>query len=316
MVMPLRIIFFGTPAFATVSLEALLTSAHKVCAVITQPDRPSGRGQLVHPPPVKTTAVSHGLPVLQPERLLEPALLDAVGSWQPDLAVVASYGKLIPEALLNVPRLGTINVHASLLPLYRGAAPVHRAIIDGMTVTGVSIMRVTRELDAGPVFARVKRSIGADETSELVEHDLAILGADLLVDVVNRLANGTIDERPQDTRAATYAMRLTKVDGLIDWSLSATAIHNRVRGLYSWPHAYSFLDGHRLVLLRTRPEPASGGTAPGTVLESAMGVLAVATGRAGRLVVEVLRLDGRRPMAARDYLAGHPIAPGERFSNS
>lgn len=316
MVVPLRTAFFGTPGFAVPALEALLGSPHQVCGVVTQPDRPSGRGRKVQVSPVKAVATARGLPVLQPERLDETTVAETLRAWRLDVGVVVAYGKLIQQSLLDVPRLGMVNVHASLLPRYRGASPVHRAVIDGAPVTGVSIMRVTRELDAGAVFATAERPIGPDETSEAVERDLATLGARLLVGVLDQLAAGTATEQPQDERLATYAPRLSKADGLIDWMLPAVAIHNRIRGLYPWPHAYSFLGGHRLVLLRTRPEADGHDAKPGTVLEASKDTLTVATGHGGRLGVEALQLDGRRPMTAREYLAGHPVAPGARFAGS
>ena len=312
MVTPLRTAFFGTPAFAVPTLEALLASPHEVCVVLTQPDRPSGRGGTVRPSPVKALAIARGVPVLQPERLRAPAVAEALADWRLDVGVVAAYGKLIPPQLLAIPRLGVLNVHASLLPKYRGASPVHRAVMGGEAVTGVTIMRVIEQLDSGATFAQATRSIGPDETSDAVERDLARLGASLLIVVLDRLVAGRASEEPQDDRLATFAPRLTKADGLIDWTRSAEAIHNHVRGLHPWPHAYSWLEGRRLVLLRTRPDGDTGGPEPGTVLEASKDVLDVATGR-GRLRVLSLQPEGRRPMSAREFLAGHQVEPGARF---
>jgi methionyl-tRNA formyltransferase len=315
MVTPLRAVFFGTPKFAVPTLEALVASSHTVCGVITQPDRPRGRGRKIYPSPVKAAAEAHEIPVLQPVRLSESPIAEALRAWQIDVGVVAAYGKLIPEILLDLPRLGMINVHASLLPRHRGASPVHHAIIGGDAVTGVTIMRVARDLDAGATFARAEREIASDETTEEVERDLATLGARLLVDVLDSLASGTTIETPQDDRHATYAPRLTKADGVIDWTLPAQAIHNRVRGLHTWPHAYSAIEGRRVVLLRTRAMPGGGHELPGTVVEPSRASLTVATGHGGRLAIDIVQLDGRRPMTVRDFLAGHPIAPGARFAN-
>jgi methionyl-tRNA formyltransferase len=313
MVTPLRIAFFGTPQFAVPTLQGLLASRHPVAGVVTQPDRPRGRGQKVTDAPVKALALEHGLPVFQPQRLREPQVLETVRVWQPDLGVVAAYGKIIPEALIDLPRLGMINVHASLLPKYRGAAPVHRAVIDGETETGVTIMRLVRELDAGNMIAKVKRPIGPDETSDVVERDLAEIGASLLVEVVDRMAAGSVDEERQDFMLATYAPRLTKEEGLIDWTLPASYIHNRVRGLYPWPHAYTYLGGHRVILLKTRVEDEPASEPPGTIIAVTRDAIHVATGHEWRLAIEGLQPEGRRPMTAREFLAGHPVQPGARL---
>ena len=313
MVSALRIAYFGTPHFAVPTLQRLLASRHPVVGVVTQPDRPRGRGQKITDAPVKVLALEHGLPVFQPQRLREPGVLETIREWQPDLGVVAAYGKIIPEALIDLPRLGMINVHASLLPKYRGAAPVHRAVIDGETETGVTIMRLVRELDAGNMIAKVKRPIGPDETSDVVERDLAELGASLLLEVVDRLAEGSVEEERQDFMIATYAPRLTKEEGLIDWTLPASFIHNRVRGLYPWPHAYTYLDGHRVILLKTRVEDERTSEPPGTIVAVTRDAIHVATGHEWRLAIERLQPEGRRPMTAREFLAGHPVQPGARL---
>jgi methionyl-tRNA formyltransferase len=314
MVSALRIAFFGTPQFAVPTLQRLLASRHDVVGVVTQPDRPRGRGQKVTEAPVKALALEHGLPVFQPQKLRPPEVLDTIRSWQPDLGVVAAYGKIIPDDLLNLPRLGMINVHASLLPKYRGAAPVHRAVIDGEAETGVTIMRMVRELDAGNMIAKGARPIGPDETSDVVERDLAALGAVLLVAVVDRLAEGPVADERQDFMVASYAPRLTKEEGLVDWTLPAPFIHNRVRGLYPWPHAYTYLDGQRLILLKTRVEVEPATEPPGTVVAVARDAIHVATGHGWRLAVEQLQPEGRRPMTAREFLAGHPLQAGARFA--
>jgi methionyl-tRNA formyltransferase len=310
---PLRIVFFGTPHFAVPSLEHLVRSRHRVVGAITQPDRRRGRGQKVTDSPVKATALAYQIPVFQPERLRDPALEETLVSLEPDLGVVAAYGKLIPERLLQLPRLGMINVHASLLPRYRGAAPVQRAVIDGEPETGVTIMRMVAALDAGGMFATVRRPIGSDETSDVVERALATLGADLLIHVIEDLSAGIAVEEPQEEALSTYASKVTKDEGLVDWTLSPAAIHNRVRGLYPWPHAFTYLDGERLILMRTHVAPASATEPPGTIVAAAGGVLHVATGQSGQLAIEELQPEGRRAMKVRDYLAGHPVQPGTRF---
>jgi methionyl-tRNA formyltransferase len=222
---------------------------------------------------------------------------------------------LIPNALLAVPRLGMINVHPSLLPKYRGAAPVHRAVIAGDTETGVTIMRVAAKLDSGAMFARRTHPIGANETSEELEDALAVVGARLLVEVVDSLAAGTAHEEPQDEHLATYAARLTKEEGLIDWSLSASRIHDRVRGLRSWPHAYSHVDGRRIIVWRTSPLPDTATAAPGTVLRADGDGVIVATGDGRALALLELQAEGGRALPAAEFLRGHAVSPGARFSS-
>lgn len=318
----MRIAFFGTPAFAVPTLRTLLASRHQVVGVVTQPDRPRGRGHRLSDAPVKALAVAEGLDVYQP-RDLRAADVDArLRAWAPDIGVVVAYGRIIPEPLLTLPPHGLVNVHASLLPKYRGAAPIHRAIIDGATTTGVTIMRVARLLDAGGMFARDERPIGADETSDVVEADLAERGAALLLVVLDAIEAGTASEEPQDDMLSTYAPRLTKADAPIDWRLPASYVHNRVRGLWPWPHASTFLDGMRLIVLRTTvgapaladaPDVAAE---PGTIVSASPAGIDVATGHGGRIRVLELQREGGRPLAVRDFLAGHRVQPGQRFSSS
>ena len=310
----LRIVFLGTPAFAVPTLDALLTSRHRVVAVLTRPDRPRGRGQKTIAAPVKARAAAAGIPVHQPDRLRDPAVVDVLATLQADLGVVAAYGAILPESVIGAPRLGTINVHASLLPHYRGAAPVHRAIIAGERQTGVTIMRVVKRLDAGPMLASVTRPIGPEETSVEVERDLARLGATVLLEIVDRLAEGAVAETPQDEGTATYAPRLTKEDGALDWGCPAARIHDSIRGLHPWPHAYSSLDGRRLILIASAIERlTSVSDTPGTILEAEGDRLVVATGD-GALRLLQIQPEGKRSMSVREFLAGHRIARGARFS--
>jgi methionyl-tRNA formyltransferase len=276
--------------------------------------------------------VDAGLPVLQPERMKDPAFLGALAAWGADLGVVAAYGRILTEAILAVPRLGMINVHASLLPRYRGAAPVHRAVIAGETSTGVTIMRVVKALDAGPTIVKEHRPIGLDETSAEVEADLARIGARLLVAVVDLMARGNAAEWPQNDAEATYAHRLTKDDGAIDWGWPAIRIHNLIRGLHPWPHAFSLVQGKRVILRRSALDaPGPGGPAPqaidvgrvlldpplppGTILEADGDRLIVATGDHALRLIEI-QAEGKRPMSAREFLAGHRLAPGDRFAGT
>jgi methionyl-tRNA formyltransferase len=237
-----------------------------------------------------------------------------MAGWNADLGVVAAYGKLIPPELLRLPRYGMINVHASLLPKYRGASPVHRAVIDGESQTGVTIMRMVEALDAGDMMARVARPIRPDETSDEVERDLAELGAQLLLEVVDRIEAGTATSEPQDEGASTYAPRLTKEEGLVDWTLPAPRIHNRVRGLHPWPHAYSYLDGGRIILLKTHVVNDSTSAEPGKVVDVTRDAIRVATGHGGVIAIDELQVEGRRPMRTREFLAGRPLQPGGRFT--
>jgi methionyl-tRNA formyltransferase len=310
---PLRVIVFGTPAFALATLDALLASRHPVVGVVTQPDRPRGRGQKTTMAPVKARAVACGLPVLQPATLSDDAFLDALAVLGADIGVVAAYGKILSDRVLAIPPLGMVNVHASLLPRYRGAAPVHRAVVAGERETGVTIMRVVKALDAGPMLAKAARPISGDETSTDVERDLSFAGARLLVETLDRLTAGAVEETPQDDGAATYAPRLTKEDGRIDWTMPASRVHDLVRGLHPWPHAYAFLNGQRFIMLRTFASSEPAEAPPGGVVTARGDQLRIAAGQGSLLVAEI-QAEGGRPMTAREFLAGHRLAPGDVFS--
>ncbi len=311
----LRIVFFGTPEFAVPTLEALFASRHQVVGVVTQPDRPRGRGQRTSEPPVKASAIAAHVPVLQPERLKEPGFMDGLKAFNADIGVVAAYGKILTDDVLATPADGLINVHASLLPKYRGAAPVHRAIIAGERETGVTIMRVVKALDAGPMLARVRRQIGANETSEEIERALAAMGAKLLVATLDALVDGFVVEEPQNDDAATYAPRLTKEDGVVDWTQPAATIHNLIRGLHPWPLAFSFLAGRRIILRRSAPNPDIESPGPGLIAAADGDRLVVGTGAGVVALIEV-QLEGKRAVTAREFLAGHHVRPGDRFTAS
>lgn len=312
----LRVLFLGTPTFAAKTLEALLASRHHVVAVVTQPDRPRGRGQRVLPSPVKAVADAAGIPVLQPTRLKDEAWLEQLRALDLDLGVVAAYGRLLPDALLAVPRLGMINVHASLLPRYRGASPIHQAVLAGDTVTGVTIMRVVRELDAGPMLDVVDVPIGADDTTGEVEGRLAEAGAALLVDVVDRLARGPVPETAQDETQVTLAPRLEKTRGLIDWTQPAAVVHNQVRGLQPWPGAWTYLDGERLAIRRTAITAATRRDVPAGTVLAGEGRLQVVCGDGGLVALVEVQPEGRRAMTGRDFLAGHAIVAGSQLTSS
>ena len=328
---PLRIVFFGTPEFAVPSLQALLAAPDAtVVGAVTQPDKPRGRGQHVSASPVKVRAEAAGLPVLQPTKLGAPDFLDAMRELAPDLGVVAAYGRLLPESVLALPRLGLVNVHASLLPRWRGASPIERAIIAGDAVTGVTIMRVVKALDAGAMFSVAETPIDPDETGAVLETRLAAIGAELLAATLPAIARGTAVETPQDEALVTLAPLITKADGLLEWDLPAREIHDTVRALVPWPRAFTFIDTTRLVIHETRAHPSlaaawtalgAGDRAPaavvahaGVVAPSPKGTLLVGAGEG--TVVEIRRLqeDGRKELEARAFLAGRAVAAGTVFS--
>jgi methionyl-tRNA formyltransferase len=310
---PLRILYLGTPEFAVPSLRQLLDSRHRVVAVISQPDRPRGRGHRLTPSPVKMLAAEHGVPIWQPEKLRDESVLRDVAALQADLGVVAAYGRILPEALLSGPRLGTINVHASLLPRWRGAAPVHRAVMAGDALTGVTIMRVVKALDAGAMFASASRPIGPDETSLDVERDLAALGARLLMEVVEQMAAGTAVETPQDEDAATYAPKILKEEGVVNWDQPAAVVHNLVRGLQPWPLVSGRLAGTRVLLHRTHVSAARTDRPAGIVVQAAGDAFDIACAEGSVLSVLRLQPEGRRVMTAREFLAGRPLETGMRI---
>jgi methionyl-tRNA formyltransferase len=313
---PLRVIFFGTPAFAVPTLTRLVASRHTVAAVVSQPDRPKGRGHHLAPTATKETALAAGIAVRQPERLREPTFLEEMAALRADLGVVAAYGKLLPDSLLALPRLGMINVHGSILPRWRGAAPVHRAVIAGDAETGVTIMRVVRELDAGAMFSIVRRPIGIDDTSIEVERDLAEMGADLLLETVDALAAGRAIETPQPADGITYAAKLTKAESSVPWTLPAADIHNAVRGLQPWPLVSARLAETRVLLHRTGLTAEVSDQPPGTIARVDADSIAVVAGDGRVLRLLELQPDGRRVMRAREFLAGRRVTAGTRIETA
>jgi methionyl-tRNA formyltransferase len=312
--MPLRVLFFGTPAFAVPTLERLVGSPHEVVGVITQPDRPRGRGQQIQPEAVKRAADGWKLPILQPETLKDPRWLRSIDALAPDLGVVAAYGRILPQALIDLPRLGMINVHASLLPRWRGAAPIHRAVIAGDQTTGVTIMRVVLALDAGPMLAKAETEIQPFETSRELEGRLATLGANLAGATIDRLAEGPVDETPQDEREMTYAARLTRRDSVIDWARPPEVIHNQIRGVQPWPLAGVMMTGRRVMFLQSAVgDPASLQAAPGTVVAVDSDSFSVAA-QPGTVRILEIQEAGRAPMTVKAYLNGRRIAVGEELT--
>jgi methionyl-tRNA formyltransferase len=305
-----KVLYFGTPRFAVPTLELILRSAHTVVGVVTQPDRPRGRGQQVTPSPVKEVALAHGLPVLQPTRMKDVEWLAQVRALGADIGVVAAYGRILPQVLLDIPPQGLINVHASLLPRWRGAAPIHRAVIAGDAVTGVTIMRVVLALDAGPMLAKMDTPITADDTSETLETRLAAAGGQLLVETLDKLANGPVPEIPQDESLVTYAERLQRAESVIDWTRPATQIDQQIRGLQPWPLAGARLGGRAVAFLHSSVVSATQAPAPpGTIIAAAGDDLHVACGQ-GVLALTRVKPEGRRPMAVRDFLNGGSVTTG------
>ena len=313
----MKTVFFGTPGFAVPTLRRLIDSKHAVAAVVTQPDRRRGRGQRLSASPVRTVAESFGVRVLHPERMKDESFVSTLETIAPDVGVVAAYGKLLPDRLLALPRHGMVNVHASLLPKYRGAAPVHRAVMAGETRTGVTIIQLVKEMDAGPMLKWASQPISSDDTSETVGDRLAVLGADLLMEVLDDLETGSVDPQPQPHEEATFAPRLGRDDGVIDWGRTARDIHNQIRGLHPWPHAFSYLEGARYAILRSAVADGSHDAVssgkPGEVVAVTKDTMVVAAGAGTALVVHELQPAGKRPLSTRTFLAGRRIRPGVVF---
>ena len=299
----------GTPAFAVPTLGALHENGHEVVAVVTNPDRPKGRGKKVVPSPVKTAAVALGYPVLQPARVKEPWFVEELKGFAPDLLIVVAYGQILTGAILKIPRLGSINIHASLLPKYRGPAPIQWAIINGDDQTGVTTMWMDEGMDTGDLLLSARVFIGPEETAQTLHDRLAKEGARLLCDTLGRLASERLVGTPQDHSKATYAPLLKKDDGRIDWNKDAGALDAFVRGMNPWPGAFTFLAGKRLRIFRARVVERKTSQEPGTVLEGFPGDLDVATGRQVLRLLEVQIESGKRLDVA-DFMRGFPVPAG------
>lgn len=304
----LRVVFAGTPAFAVPALEAIAASRHKPCAVYTQPDRPAGRGRRVGESAVKQTAARLGLPVEQPASLQDPGAAGRLASHGPDVMVVAAYGLLLPQAVLDVPPLGCLNIHASLLPRWRGAAPIQRALLAGDAGTGISIMRMEAGLDTGPVMARHAQPIGPHDTAASLHQSLAALGAAAIVAALEAVASDEARFEPQDRAATTHAPKLTKAEAAIDWAQPAAVIERMVRAFDPWPVAETRLNGQQLRVWKAHvATPPARPAPPGTVLEAGAHGIAVATGD-GVLVIDRLQLEGRRALDAAAFSRARDIA--------
>lgn len=303
----------GTPEFALPALERLIEDGHQIAAVITQPDRPAGRGNKLQPPPVKSFALERGIKVYQPEKIKKnEEVISLFREIAPDACIVVAYGKILPESLLAVPKFGCINVHASLLPKYRGAAPINWAIANGESETGVTIIQMDAGMDTGPILAARATRIYPDETAPELSARLAKMGAELLAETLPKVERREIAPIPQDESQATYAPMLKREDGLLDWNMTARQIANRVRGFQPWPAAYTFWRGHRLILWRAREaSQGAAGAAPSTIVKIDGTGIVVACGAGSALLIEELQLEGRRRLAARDFANGFRLRAGD-----
>ena len=307
----MRLVFLGTPAFAVPTLERMVEAGHQVVAVVTQPDRPRCRGQHPAPPPVKEASLRLGLPVFQPERVRRPEAVEYLRTLAVDAMVVVGYGQIIPQVIIDLAPLGIINVHASLLPKYRGAGPIQWAILNGETRTGVTTMRIDAGLDTGDMLLKAETEIGAEENAIELGRRLAAMGADLLVKTLEGLANGTVTPEPQNPAEATHAPLLKKEDGVVDWSQPALTIHNRVRGLQPWPGASTTFRGHTLHIWRSKPRPERGW--PGRFISLKPPVVSCGS---GSLELVDVQLEGRKRIAAADFVNGQRLTDNETLGEA
>ncbi|MGD0963457.1 MAG: methionyl-tRNA formyltransferase [Candidatus Acidiferrales bacterium] len=313
--MPLRIVFCGTPAFAVPALRELAAQPDfQIAGVITQPDRPRGRGQELSNSPVKTAALEAGIPVYQPERIKLGAAQEYLQTAAPDVVVIIAYGQIIPERLIEIPRLGWINLHGSLLPKYRGAAPIHWAIANGETRTGLTTMQIDAGLDTGAMLLKFETNIGPEETSPELYARLAEAGGPLLAETLRGLARGTILPRSQDDAQKTFAPPLQKEDGRIDWSLGAEQIYNRIRGFQPWPGAFTSFRGKTCHLWGKPATDGRTSAVPGTI-ETNHGEVLVSAGHGTALRLETVQMEGRKRVAAGEFANGARLAPGDAFGH-
>ena len=305
---PFRIVFFGTPEFAVPSLQTLLDGPDPVVGVVCQPDRPAGRGRHLTVPPVKQLALQAGVPVVQPEKLRTPEFAERLRAWSPELIVVAAYGRILPKTILALPSRGCINVHASLLPKYRGAAPIQWAILNGEERTGVTIMQMNERMDAGDILLQRDTAIGADESYGTLQDRLAELGTAALREAIAQLHSKTLTRQPQRDSDATPAPMINKRDGRIDWTRPAVAIARMVRAFNPWPSAFTAISGKLLKIHRAHVLPVTTTAAAGTVTAIDDGI-AVATGD-GTLALDELQVEGRKRLEAAEFARGGILAPG------
>lgn len=306
----MNIVFMGTPAFAVPSLRMLLSEGYNVVAVVTQPDRPQGRKKVLMPTPVKEVALEHGIPVLQPQRMRNPEAVAELAAYKPDLIVTAAYGQILPKSVLELPANGCVNVHGSLLPKYRGGAPIQRCIIDGETETGITLMYMAEGLDTGDMIAQVKVAIDEEDTSGTLFEKLSLAGAALLKEQMPRLANGRVAAEKQDDGLATYAPNLKREDEKIDWSASTGDIYNQIRGLVPFSGGFTLWNGDVFKVWASRKaDKASKDAAPGTVLQLTEKGIEVKTGD-GSLWLTRVQPSGKKQMDAAEFVRGNTMTPG------
>ena len=309
----MRILFMGTPDFAVFSLSALVENGEEVVGVVTQPDQPKGRGYVMTPPPVKVYAEAKGIPVYQPETLKNGGFGEELQAIAPDLIVVAAYGKILPASVLDYPKYGCINIHGSLLPQYRGAAPIQRAILDGRTETGITTMRMDAGLDTGDILLQEAVPIAKDDNFETLHDQMGACGARVLLRTLDALKKGTLRRIPQDNTKATYAAKIEKADCRIDFAKPAAAVHNQIRGLSPIPLAYVRMPDGKLLKIRKAEPTAAESAAPGTILSLAGGAITVACGQGAIRFLEVVP-EGKKPMTAAAYLNGNKPQVGAILS--
>ncbi|WP_167956919.1 methionyl-tRNA formyltransferase [Anaerosporobacter faecicola] len=305
----MKVLFMGTPDFAVTTLEKIIEAGHEVVGVVTQPDKPKGRGKAVLYTPVKEVAMAHGLPIYQPVKVREEHVIEELSKLQPDIGVIVAFGQILPQTLLDMPTYGCVNVHASLLPKYRGAAPIQWSIIDGEPTTGVTIMQMDAGLDTGDMINRVEIPIEKEETGGSLFNKLAEAGADLLIDTLRSFEEGTIVRTKQDSAASTYAARLTKELGNMDFTKSAVVLERLIRGLNPWPSAYTSLNGKTLKVWRADVELKEYGGKPGEIVELTKDAIIVQTGEQA-LALKEIQLEGKKRMDAGAFLRGFSIEKG------
>jgi methionyl-tRNA formyltransferase len=308
----MNIVFFGSSNFAVPSLKALLAMPHKITCVVTQPDRLKGRGLHLGGTAVKTTALEAGLKIYQPKVINAKEAIEFLRGLSADLFIVVSYGQILSQEMLDLPAVFAINIHASLLPKYRGAAPINWAIINGEKITGVTIMKMAKKMDAGPIIMQKSIDIAEDDTAITLADKLSHLGAQLLGDSLNALMNNSYKLIPQEKNKVSFAPKLKKEDGLIGWDNPAKDIHNLIRGCLVWPSAFTYYNGKLLKILKSRiaTERFPGKPAAGKIIEVSKAGIAVAAGM-GSLIIEELQIEGKRVMEAEEFIAGHKIRAGE-----
>ncbi len=308
----LKMVFMGTPDFAVPCLQRMVADGHDVVGVITQPDRPSGRGNKLTASPVKQAAAGYGIAVLQPASIKAAASIADIAALEPDIIVVVAFGQILPPEILNMPRLGCINVHASLLPRYRGAAPIHRAIIDGESITGVTTMHMARGLDTGDMILRESLEIGANTTVGELHDSLSDMGAELLSETVRLLDSSAAPREPQDGSLATYASMLSRDDERIDWNASAQEVHNRIRGLNPWPVAFTTYDGRNIKVWRSEVMDTNTVKTPGRI-EALIGDMIVVQCGIGKVALHEVQPAGKRRMTGGEFARGYRLESGQKL---